>query len=60
MTTPDGWAELRGDLPDHASEVMAGYRPSPTIAQQSASHGVPLPPVDNGQDEGPRKYGGAV
>jgi hypothetical protein len=51
---------LCGSLPDHATEVMAGYRPSPTIAEQDRTHGAGIPAVDNGLAEGPRKYGGAV
>jgi hypothetical protein len=59
VTTPDGgWAELCGALPDHASEVMAGYRPSPTIAEQDRTHGAGLPAEDRGHS-GQEKYGGA-
>jgi hypothetical protein len=55
---PDGgWAELRGTLPDHSTEVMAGHDGLPSIETQSATHGAPLPAEDRGLAEGPRKYG---
>jgi hypothetical protein len=52
------WDDFDG--PRHEDEVMAGYRPSPTVAEQDRTHGAGIPAVDRGQDEGPRKYGGAL
>jgi hypothetical protein len=55
---PDGgWAELRGALPDHSTEVLSANSGSPSIETQSATHGAPLPAEDRGLAEGPRKYG---
>jgi hypothetical protein len=43
-------------LPSHQDEVMAGYRPQPSIAEQDRTHGAGIPAVDLGQDE-QAKYG---
>jgi len=40
------------DGPRHEAELMAGYRPDPSIAHQSATHGAPLPAADDGPDPG--------
>jgi hypothetical protein len=46
------WQDLSGDLPAHSDEIMAAHSGQPTIAEQSATHGAPLPRVDNGPDPG--------
>jgi hypothetical protein len=51
VSTDQEWAELRGQLPDHATEVMSSHGCVPSIAQQSASHGAPLPAEDRGTDD---------
>jgi hypothetical protein len=35
-------------LPDGHDEIMAAHSGLPSIAQQSASHGAPLPAIDRG------------
>lgn len=45
-------------LPDHQAEMLAGYRPTPTIAEQDASHGAGLPAEDHGISD-QAKYGSA-
>jgi hypothetical protein len=47
MTTPS-WAELCGDLPDHAAEVMSSHPGQPTAAEQDRTHGAGMPAVDLG------------
>ena len=56
MTTPATFDEVDPGAPRHEDEVMAGYRPSPTIAEQDRTHGAGLPAEDRGcGDEA--KYG---
>jgi hypothetical protein len=38
------------DTRTHDGEVMAAHQGQPSIAVQSATHGAPLPGVDNGPD----------
>ena len=54
VTTPS-FDDLRGDLPDHNTEVMASHPGQPTVAQQDRTHGVGLPPPDLGNDDS-QKY----
>jgi hypothetical protein len=42
------FAELRGALPGHADELMAGYRPEPSVEVQNQTHGAPAPAPDYG------------
>jgi hypothetical protein len=44
------WQDFDGSR--HEDEVMAAYSGQPTIAEQSATHGAPLPPADDGPDPG--------
>jgi hypothetical protein len=48
------WQDLCDDgLPDHSAAMLArGPWNQPSIAEQSATHGASLPPVDNGPDPG--------
>ena len=46
------WEGLCGSLPSHQDEVMASHEGRPTVAVQSATHGAPLPSVDDGPDPG--------
>ena len=53
VTTPgqapdDEWAELRGALPDHATEVMSAHQGAPAVSVQNATHGAPAPAEDRG------------
>jgi hypothetical protein len=50
MTAPS-WAELCGDLPDHAAEVMASHPGQPSIAEQDRTHGAGMPAEDHGTDD---------
>jgi hypothetical protein len=38
-------------LPSHAEELMAAHQGQPTMAEQSLTHGAPMPAVDNGTDD---------
>jgi hypothetical protein len=51
VTTPSTFDEIDPGVPRHHDEVMAGYRPSPTIAEQDRTHGAGIPAVDNGADD---------
>jgi hypothetical protein len=51
VSTPEAWAELRGGLPDHATEVMAAHQGAPSIGEQDRTHGAPLPAEDRGADD---------
>ncbi len=59
MTMPDpaDFADLCGDLPDHAGEVLASHSGQPTIAEQDRTHGAGLPAADHGASD-QQKYGG--
>ena len=46
------WEGLCGSLPSHQDEVMASHDGRPSVAVQSATHGAPMPAVDNGPDPG--------
>jgi hypothetical protein len=48
VSTPDQWAELCGDLPEHGDEVMAAYGGQPTMAEQGRTHGAGIPAEDRG------------
>jgi hypothetical protein len=39
------------DLPSHLAEVMAAHEGQPSMAEQSRTHGAPLPAVDEGTDD---------
>jgi hypothetical protein len=54
-TDPATFADICGDLPDHATEVMTSHEGRPTAAAQAPK----LPGVDRGEPTGPAKYQGA-
>jgi len=43
-------------LPAHQDEVMTAHQGAPSIAQQNATHGSGLPPLDKGGPQGAAKY----
>jgi hypothetical protein len=47
-------------LPAHEAEVMAGYRPEPSIAEQNATHGARAPAPDYGVDDAGKYYPGGM
>jgi hypothetical protein len=58
MTTPESFAELCGDLPDHQAEVMSASQTTwPSLAEQDRTHGAGMPPVDHGFASEQVKYG---
>ena len=56
MSTDQEWAELRGSLPEHGTEIMTAHAGAPSVQEQARTHGAGIPPVDNGQSDAV-KYG---
>jgi hypothetical protein len=59
MTAPPnpGWADLRGSLPDHHTEIVTSHQGRPTEQVQGQRHGAGKPAPDHGAGE-EQKYGG--
>lgn len=51
MTADLSWEDLAAGLPTHAGEVMTAHQGAPSIAEQSATHGAPLPEPNLGEDD---------
>jgi hypothetical protein len=57
VTTPATFDAIDPGQLRHDDEIKAGYRPSPTLAEQDRTHGAGLPAEDCGMSD-EAKYGG--